>query len=271
MISWSADPTIMVSRSLSPAKIGRVISDEASEKLTVVVADDQLSLAIGKGGQNARLAAKLIGWKIDLVSQVEFDQRELIDAATRIEVEMMEGVGPKLAAKLIKAGLETVEDVHKASVEDLMEVPGVGAKTAEKLKKIADVAYHVARQAAEEARQEAEREAEEARKAEELSKAEEESKGKEKGQAEEALKGESEATEPEGEEPAGKEVSDAESAASEEGGEEKPPPDVGQDRPSESELDAVQEEPGFDSEGDSGAEEKTSPAAAGPDPEEEAK
>lgn len=159
VISWSADPTILASRSLSPAKISRVISNDDEDKLTVVVADDQLSLAIGKGGQNARLAAKLVGWKIDLVSQTDFDARELLDAATRIEIEKMEGVGPKLAGKLIKAGFETVEDVHKASIEDLLEVPGVGAKTAEKLKAIGTIAYEEARKAAEEARVEAEREA----------------------------------------------------------------------------------------------------------------
>ncbi len=167
VISWSVDPKILVSRSLSPAKIGHVIANEAEEKLTVIVADDQLSLAIGKGGQNARLAAKLVGWKVDLVSQSDYDKREMLDAATRIDIDKLEGVGPKLAEKLVKGGLETVEDVHKASMEDLLAIPGVGEKTAEKLKVIAEIAYKEARKAAEEARRAAEEEArqEEARRA----------------------------------------------------------------------------------------------------------
>ncbi len=159
VISWSADPTILASRSLSPAKISRVIPSEDEDKFTVVVGDDQLSLAIGKGGQNARLAAKLVGRKIDLVSQSEFDQREMIDAATRIDIEKLESVGPKLAEKLIKAGFETVEDVYKASTEDLLAINGVGEKTAERLKKIAEVAYEEAKKLAEEARRIAEEEA----------------------------------------------------------------------------------------------------------------
>jgi N utilization substance protein A len=156
VISWSSDATVLASRSLSPAKVGRVIANDADDRLSVVVADDQLSLAIGKGGQNARLAAKLVGWKIDLISQSEFDAREMIDAATRIDIEKMEGVGPKLGEKLVKAGLETVEDVHNATMEDLLAVPGVGKKTAERLKEVGAIAYEEARKAAEEARQAAE-------------------------------------------------------------------------------------------------------------------
>jgi N utilization substance protein A len=159
VISWSSDSTILVSRSLSPAKVGRVISNEAEGKLTVVVPDDQLSLAIGKGGQNARLAAKLAGWKIDLISQEELDARELIDAATRIDIEKMEGIGPKLGEKLIKAGIETVEDLHKVSMEELLAVQGVGEKTAVKIKETAGLLYEEVRKAAEKARVEAEREA----------------------------------------------------------------------------------------------------------------
>jgi N utilization substance protein A len=157
VISWSSDATILVSRSLSPAKVSRVISDEKEGKLTVVVSDDQLSLAIGKGGQNARLAAKLVGWKIDLVSQEEMEARDLIDQATRIDIEKMQGVGPKLGEKLVKAGVETVEDLHKMSMEDLLEVPGVGKITAERLKETAKITYEEVRKAAEEARAEAER------------------------------------------------------------------------------------------------------------------
>ena len=102
-------------------------------KIVVTVADDQLSLAIGKGGQNARLAAKLSGWKIDLVSKSERDRAREMEERARIDVDALESAGPKLQEKLIRAGIETVQDLLKAPREEILSIPGVGEKTAEKL------------------------------------------------------------------------------------------------------------------------------------------
>ena len=66
IIPWSEDPKVFVSNSISPAKVISIVVDEREHKAVVEVADDQLSLAIGKGGQNVRLAAKLTGWRIDI-------------------------------------------------------------------------------------------------------------------------------------------------------------------------------------------------------------
>jgi len=132
-VPWSADPIVYVGRALSPAKVKQVQVAENGREMRVVVDDDQLSLAIGKGGQNARLAAKLTGMKIDLLSEGEERRRNEAERLMRIEVESLPGVGEKVAESLIKAGIETAADLAAASLLDLMELPGIGAKTAEKL------------------------------------------------------------------------------------------------------------------------------------------
>ncbi|MCX5800425.1 MAG: transcription termination factor NusA [Candidatus Eisenbacteria bacterium] len=133
IVSWSADPMVFVTRALSPAKVLEARMFEREKKAEVVVNDDQLSLAIGKGGQNARLAAKLTGWKIDLMSLSQKEKLLAEEKALRVDVETIDGIGPKLADKLIKAGIETAQDIEKHGVKGLVEVEGVGQKTADKL------------------------------------------------------------------------------------------------------------------------------------------
>jgi N utilization substance protein A len=105
---------------------------EAEKRMVVIVADDQLSLAIGKGGQNARLAARLTGWKIDLVAKSEEKKRQDLARASRVEVEEL-SLGEATTQKLISAGIETVQELVDAPLEKLTEIPGIGEKTAEKL------------------------------------------------------------------------------------------------------------------------------------------
>jgi N utilization substance protein A len=133
IVPWSGDSVVFVTRSLSPAKVIEAQVVEAEQKVWVTVADDQLSLAIGKGGQNARLAARLSGWKIDLISKTERERQRDFDRRTRIDIEDLEGAGPKLAEKLIREGIETVQDLLKTPLEQLLAIPGIGDKTAEKL------------------------------------------------------------------------------------------------------------------------------------------
>lgn len=132
IVPWSQDLSVFVSRALSPARVMDVKVHEEQKRMHVVVADDQLSLAIGKGGQNARLAAKLTGWKIDLTSKSEEKKRQELEQSSRLEVEKLE-LGEATTEKLITAGIETVQELAAATLEALMEIPGVGEKTAEKL------------------------------------------------------------------------------------------------------------------------------------------
>jgi len=132
IVPWSSDASLFVSRALSPAKVMDVKVSEPDKRMIVVVADDQLSLAIGKGGQNARLAARLTGWKIDLTSRTDQKKREEMGRSARIEVEKLE-LGEATTEKLIGAGIETVQELAATPLERLMEIPGVGEKTAEKI------------------------------------------------------------------------------------------------------------------------------------------
>jgi len=132
IVPWSQDLSVFVSRALSPARVMDVKVHEEEKRMHVIVADDQLSLAIGKGGQNARLAAKLTGWKIDLTSKSEEKKRQEHEQASRIEVEKLD-LGEATTERLIGAGIETVQELAAASIETLQEIPGIGEKTAEKL------------------------------------------------------------------------------------------------------------------------------------------
>src|SRR5436309_13680071 len=104
---------------------------EAEKRMVLVVAGDQLSLAIGKGGQNARLAARLTGWKIDLISKTDEKKRQELERVNRVEVEKLE-LGEATTEKLISAGIETLQELLATPLEKLTEIPGIGEKTAEK-------------------------------------------------------------------------------------------------------------------------------------------
>jgi N utilization substance protein A len=156
IVPWSADPLVFVSRALSPAKVIEAKLEDRERKIEVIVADDQLSLAIGKGGQNARLAAKLTGFKIDLVSQSEQARHEEEEKALRIEIVNVPRIGPKLAERLAEAGIRTVSDLVETPLQKLAELPGLDERTAIKLLDLANVALEeaAARFAAEQASQE---------------------------------------------------------------------------------------------------------------------
>ncbi len=145
IVQWSTDPLQFVQNSLNPAKINRVgVVDEEQRLLEVVVSEDQLSLAIGKKGQNVRLASRLTGWRIDIkseaekVREVEREMERL--AKSRSRMRDLPGVGDVIAERLIAAGFGTLEDVAGASIENLAAVQGISEASAEKLKEAATVA-----------------------------------------------------------------------------------------------------------------------------------
>jgi N utilization substance protein A len=101
--------------------------------MTIVVEDDRLSLAIGRGGQNARLAAKLTGWKINILSESEYREQKKLEEEFKIYVTELPGVGKKLKEKLASGGIETIQDLARSSEKDLVEIEGVGKKRAASL------------------------------------------------------------------------------------------------------------------------------------------
>lgn len=133
IINWSNEPEIFVSRALSPAKPSRIILDEDNRKVIAMLPDDQISLAIGKGGQNRRLASKLTGYDIQTVKETEFREILRMEESKALDIEDVEGLSPAMVKKLTTSGFETVHDVLEANLEGLLEIPGIGQKTAEKI------------------------------------------------------------------------------------------------------------------------------------------
>jgi N utilization substance protein A len=138
IVPWNEDINAFVSRALSPAKIATVRVDSEAHGVLVVVEEDQLSLAIGKDGQNVRLASKLTGWQIDLTTTRELEQRERLEEHLTMVIEEMVGVTAKISEKLKTAGINTVQKLARTSDEDLLEIPGLGPKTITKLKETAE-------------------------------------------------------------------------------------------------------------------------------------
>ena len=133
IVAYTSNPEVFVTRALAPAKVVTmdVFLDERA--MTVAVEDDKLSLAIGKNGQNARLASRLTGWKINIMSETDYNNMKRREAEMMVPIGMLSGVGDVLEERLVEADITTVQDLAKATVEDLMEIEGIGEKIAERL------------------------------------------------------------------------------------------------------------------------------------------
>jgi transcription termination/antitermination protein NusA len=138
IIPFSEETVAFAQKALSPAKVTRVqITDPENKKLEVIVEDSQLSLAIGKKGQNVRLASKLITWDIDIKSEEE-KRREIEAEMTRLTapttpLSALAGVGPKMIEKMEAAGITNLEQLAAMTPEQLMEIPGIGEKMVDKI------------------------------------------------------------------------------------------------------------------------------------------
>ena len=156
IVHWSEEQAVFVKNTLSPAQISRVVVDDDEHSMEVIVPDDQLSLAIGKKGQNVRLAVRLTGWRIDISTETDSSEGEkealTPDEALKKEVELsnaagaaqdssaeggaagvgsLTGVGPKTMELLVEADFDSIEKIAGATVESLSEIDGIGPKKAE--------------------------------------------------------------------------------------------------------------------------------------------
>jgi len=135
IIPWSFDPATFVVNALAPAEVTKVVLDEESGKIEVVVPDDQLSLAIGRRGQNVRLASMLTGWDIDILTEEEESERRQAEFAARSErfIEALD-VDDVIARLLVTEGFTTVEEVAFVPVEELASIEGFDPEVAEELR-----------------------------------------------------------------------------------------------------------------------------------------
>ncbi|HEY4100889.1 MAG TPA: transcription termination factor NusA [Gemmatimonadales bacterium] len=146
IVPWSPDPERFARLALAPARVAKVFSDPASKTIQAVVDEDQLSLAIGRNGQNVRLASELTGWKIDLYSSREWRERggegPLFalpaveeEAETVVPLAQLEGLSPELVAVLDQARYTTLQDVIDLEPEEIARIPGMTPATTEELVK----------------------------------------------------------------------------------------------------------------------------------------
>ncbi len=137
IIPWHVDPAKFVCNALAPAEISRVIIDEDNRAMEVIVPDEFLSIAIGKKGQNVRLASKLSGWHLDVKSETRYSQAMQTGYDSLVALA---GVGVSLADALYESGFYSAEEVSRATIEDLTQIRGIGEEKAAKLLEAARLA-----------------------------------------------------------------------------------------------------------------------------------
>jgi N utilization substance protein A len=147
IVPWSSDPERFARLALAPAKVARVFSDAATKTIQAIVDEDQLSLAIGRNGQNVRLASELTEWKIDLYSSREWLERggdiplfqplpEDGDEAADVKLTDIEGLPPATVAVLEAGGYRTLNDIIDLEKEDFLRLPGIAPEEAERIMKL---------------------------------------------------------------------------------------------------------------------------------------
>ncbi len=144
IVPWSPDPERFAKLSLAPARVARVFSDPESRTIQAIVDEDQLSLAIGRNGQNVRLASELTGWKIDLYSSREWLERggegplfaplpTAEEQAVKVALTELKGLPPELMAVLEQAGKKTLQDIIDLERDEVDALPGITPELAERL------------------------------------------------------------------------------------------------------------------------------------------
>lgn len=142
IVEYSEEPEVFIRNALSPAKVSRIVSNKEENHMTIIVADDQMSLAIGKKGQNVRLAAKLVKWKIDIKNESEaggglLEASGLLPLRESPKEDFLEiikntkGFGEKIVAILFTNNVVSFEEVINRGIEGLTQITGIGPKKAE--------------------------------------------------------------------------------------------------------------------------------------------
>jgi transcription termination/antitermination protein NusA len=147
IVPWSSDPERFAKLALAPARVARVFSDPATKTIQAIVDEDQLSLAIGRNGQNVRLASELTGWKIDLFSSREWMERGAEgvfaplpgeEAEVDLQLSEIEGLPPATVAVLGEAGYKTLNDIIDLERDDFLKLPGIAPSEADRIMTMID-------------------------------------------------------------------------------------------------------------------------------------
>src|SRR6186713_1264300 len=122
IVPYDRDPARYIINAIQPAEVNKVIVDEADHRMELVVPDEKLSLAIGRKGQNVRLASQLTGWRLDIISESKFQQME---EEALVQLREIEGLGEDLAKSMYRLGFRALEEVAEAAVEELVTIEGI--------------------------------------------------------------------------------------------------------------------------------------------------
>lgn len=143
IIPWSIDPAKYVCNAIAPAMVTKVLIDEEARQMELIVPDDQLSLAIGRRGQNVRLAAQLTGWRIDIISETRLQE---MNARAREELKRIEGLSETLVEILVRHGYRSLSEIARAEPQELIEFLGLDQERAERVIRNAGIALDGPRQ-----------------------------------------------------------------------------------------------------------------------------
>ena len=134
IVKWTEDPAALVVSALAPAEIQKVIIDEQNRRIEVILSEENLSKAIGRRGQNVRLASKLINYEIDILTENEESEKRQSEFREKTEafVKNLE-VDETLGQLLVAEGFSTIEEISKASIEDISKIEGIDENTAKEL------------------------------------------------------------------------------------------------------------------------------------------
>jgi N utilization substance protein A len=133
IVQFHPDPVVFATRALSPATVVKIESYPEDQSLTVIVEDEKLSLAIGRQGQNARLAARLVGWRINILSESEHSEAKRKEVESKVPISKLPGITDLMVNKLLEEDILYIQDLIATPIDDLLAVQGIGPKKAEAL------------------------------------------------------------------------------------------------------------------------------------------
>ena len=135
IVHWSEDPAALVVNALAPAEIQRVIIDEQNRRIEVILTEQNLSKAIGRRGQNVRLASKLIDYEIDILTEKEESEKRQLEFKDKTEIFIKNlEVDETLGQLLVAEGFSSIEEIHQTELEEILKIEAIDENTAKELK-----------------------------------------------------------------------------------------------------------------------------------------
>ena len=139
IVHWSEDPAVLVVSALAPAEIQRVIIDDQNRRIEVILTEENLSKAIGRRGQNVRLASKLINYEIDILTEKEESEKRQLEFKDKTEIFIKNlEVDETLGQLLVAEGFSSIEEIHQSTLEEILKIEAIDENTAKELKERAE-------------------------------------------------------------------------------------------------------------------------------------